>query len=97
MPFEDPIHFKHGETEALKKVELVQDKEKTETDPAKKENEKSTDKSKESGEGEAEEGKEDTLIFQILLENPTPQGVTIAKQNMCYVEIVPDDLEVDVQ
>lgn len=94
MPFNDPVNFKHGETEHLVKVELVMidDAAKPEgTTKKAEEKDESRDKSK----NDDEEDREDTLVFQVLLENPTPAGVTIAKQNMCYVEIVPDDQEVD--
>jgi hypothetical protein len=91
MPFNDPIHFKSGETEHLVKVELVLEENEGKKE-ADKENDKSADKSKDN-----EEAPEESLMFQLLLENPTPAGVTIATQNICHIEIVADDEEVDQQ
>lgn len=95
MPFNDPVTFKNGETEHLMKVELVndeQDKPETATKKNDDDADKSNDKSKDN-----EDEDDQKLVFQLVLENPSPSGVTIAKQNMCYVEIVPDNEEVDEQ
>ena len=32
-------------------------------------------------------------MFQVKLDRPMPNGVQINKQNICFVEIVPDDTE----
>jgi hypothetical protein len=58
----------------------------------KEEKDKSADKSKDN-----EEVAEESLMFQLLLENPSPAGVTIASQNICHIEIVACDDKVDEQ
>lgn len=62
LPFNDPVHFKHGETEQLIKVELVQPEQKIEgvDEKTKKEDEKDASKSKDDGEEEEEDQK---LVF----------------------------------
>ena len=40
---------------------------------------------------ESEEMDTKTLVFQIKLDNPQPQGTKISKRNICFVEIVPDE------
>lgn len=91
MPFNDAYHFKSGETEHLVKVELVLEENGGKKEE-KEEKDKSADKSKDN-----EEVAEESLMFQLLLENPSPAGVTIASQNICHIEIVACDDEVDEQ
>jgi len=92
MPFNDPIKFKHQETEKLIKVLLINDNQ------YEKEGEKTpVDTKEENKDVEDDEQKEaeKKLVFQVKLERPSPQGVNIAEKNICFVEIVPDDAEID--
>lgn len=34
-------------------------------------------------------------MFQVKLERPSPAGVQINDKNICFVEIVADDVEID--
>lgn len=89
MPFNDPIKFKHQETEKLIKVLLLNDenmKEKTPID---------TEEKKDGDEDDEEKEAEKKLVFQVKLERPSPAGVEIHDKNICFVEIVPDDAEID--
>jgi hypothetical protein len=57
---------------------------------------KAEEKTTSKGDEEKEEGKEEensSLVFQVKLDRPIPAGVQINKQNICFVEIVPDDTE----
>jgi len=90
MPFNDPIKFKHQETEKLIKVLLINDEKLTDKTPIDTE-----EKVKEDEEGEDEPAEEKKLVFQLKLENPSPKGVSIHDKNICFVEIVPDDAEID--
>jgi len=65
-----------------------------------KEGEKPTPIDTEEKKGDDEDDDEDKeaskkLVFQVKLERPSPQGVNIAEKNICFVEIVPDDAEID--
>jgi len=87
MPFNDPIKFNHQETEKLIKVLLINDAEDQAKTPV---------DTKEKEDGDEEEEKEDKkLVFQVKLERPSPAGVAVAEKNICFVEIVPDDAEID--
>ncbi len=44
---------------------------------------------------EAREG-EDNLIIPIEIKHPSPEGVQVSRKNVCFVEIVPDDVEKEI-
>ena len=69
MPFNDPIKFKHQETEKLIKVLLIDDPhEKIDEDKTPADTE---EKNKEC-EDEGEKGEIKKLVFQVKLERPSP-------------------------
>lgn len=92
LPIEETLKFEHQETEKMVKVELFQQ------DAINAEEGEHSDK-RLNGETEHPEEEqshtEDVLIFQVKLDNPSPQGVKISKKNICFVEIVPDDKGMD--
>ena len=92
MPFNDPIKFRHQETEKLIKVLLIND-EKLDKDEEKT----PVETNEENKEGSDDEEKEalKKKVFQVKLERPSPAGVNLAEKNICFVEIVPDDADID--
>lgn len=61
----------------------------------KKPEEKGTSKGENEDDNEVSKENEEisSLVFQVKLDRPMPNGVSINKQNICFVEIVPDDTE----
>lgn len=86
LPLEERVTFKHQETEKLVKVQLLDEEKKIDGGSPGGDNQ---DGSMEKGD---EEGPA-SLVFQVKLDRPMPNGVQIHKQNICFVEIVPDDAE----
>ena len=88
LPIEERVTFKHQETEKLVKVQLLDNEDK-------KAEEKGTSKGADEEEQEVSKENEEitSLVFQVKLDRPMPNGVQINKQNICFVEIVPDDTE----
>lgn len=70
MPFNDPIKFRHQETEKLIKVLLIND------DKLEKDDEKTpvatNEENKEDGEDDEEKEAEKKKVFQVKLERPSP-------------------------
>lgn len=90
LPYDERLKFEHGETEKVVKIELVStaaiDEKPAESAEAEEKSEKDGSDSEESEEMDTK-----TLVFQIKLDNPQPQGTKISKRNICFVEIVPDE------
>jgi hypothetical protein len=89
LPKEERVTFKHQETEKLMKVELLDIQEKNMKEGTSK-GEEELNASKEKSEEEAH-----LLVFQVKIDRPSPAGVQINKQNICFVEIIPDDTELN--
>ena len=75
LPLEERVTFKHQETEKLVKVKLLDEEQKERDD-------NNTPAVKEDAEGdEQKEGEEEnsSLVFQVKLDRPMPNGVQINK------------------
>jgi solute carrier family 8 (sodium/calcium exchanger) len=83
LPFVKTVKFEHGVGEQIIEVDLEQD-------------EFGTTKGEKTGQDEgAEKSSDEAVIFYIKISDPNPAGVHISKRNICQVNIVPEDEEIE--
>lgn len=88
LPIEEKLKFAHQENEKMVKIELFQ----TATIQEDKDESRSENEMVSSiNENSDNEANDEVLIFQVKLDNPSPQGTKISKKNICFIEIIPDD------
>ena len=94
LPLKEKLKFEHGETEKKIQVPLEMTADITDKDKGDEEQEEKRLKDSDSEESESEEKVDSkSLIFQLKLDEPSPEGTKISKRNICFIEIVPDEEE----
>lgn len=99
IPFEDYeqkheiIKFENGESECTVEIKLFEKLVNKKDDQAAKEITEKADDDDEEDDGDKSEEEHPELKFKVIIEDAQPERVKLSRKNLCYVTIMPEELE----